>query len=287
MSEKAQPPVNNVQAMLEENWSQNQFLCVGIDPVIPEDFNPIDSHSKELLWQAKRIVEATQHVAAAYKPNSAFFEAERGGYDLQQELIEFIHETAPHVPVIWDAKRGDIGNTNKGYRSAAERFHPQGITLNPYLGGLALAPLLEDENRMAFILAKTSNEGAGEFQDRKGKDGLMLWEAVAQNVGHSEDWDHGSPRGIVVGATYPDAIARARELAGDDVTILIPGIGTQGGNLKTSVEGAMNSQGKGFLINVSSGISQPKDDEGNRLPLTSGNIMDAAEKFDSQIMGAL
>jgi orotidine-5'-phosphate decarboxylase len=284
MSEAAKPPTNNVRKMLEANWSNNQFLCVGIDPVVPEDYDNMNgSAATELLRQGIAIVKATQHIAAAYKPNSAFFESEDGGYDLQAQLIYSIHEVAPQVPVIWDAKRGDIGKTNKGYLAAAERLHPQGITLNPYLGGLALKPLLEDENRMAFILAKTSNPGAGEFQNIRGEDGLMVWETVAHNVGHSEDWNHGSPMGIVVGATYPESIARARELAGDDVTILIPGVGTQGGDLEASVKGAKNSNGNSFLINVSSGISQPKDGRGDKLPATPENIQAAAEDFDRQI----
>lgn len=288
MSEVTRPSTNNVRAVLENNWSNSQFLCVGIDPVVPEDVDrsEVDA-AEELFIQGLAIVEATQHVAAAYKPNSAFFEAEEGGYDVQARLVRAIHDIAPHVPVIWDAKRGDIGKTNQGYRRAAERIHPQGITLNPYLGGLALEPLLGDENRMAFILAKTSNPGAAEFQDIQGGDGLTVWETVAQHVGHGEEWNHGSPMGLVVGATYPEAIGRARELAGDDVTILIPGVGTQGGDLKASVKGAKNSRGGGFLINVSSGISQPKGEGGERLPITADNICAAAEKFDEAIIGAL
>lgn len=280
----------NVLTQLESHWEDERFLCVGLDPVLPEDFDrtgEYDGAAQQLLSQSINVVRATHHIAAAYKPNSAFFEAEPGGYELQRDLIEEIHDLAPNVPVIWDAKRGDIGKTNKGYRSAAERFHPQGITLHPYLGAEALKPLLEGPDRMAFILAKTSNPGAGEFQDIQDKDGMKLWERIAWNVGQSEDWDQGSPHGIVVGATYPQDIARARELAGDDVTILIPGVGTQGGDLEASVKNAQNSGGGGFLINVSSGISQPKDENGDRLPVNGATIREAAEKFDRQIVGAL
>lgn len=290
MAETSESSTNNVLAQLEDHWEQGRFLCVGVDPVLPEDFDrtgEYDGAAYNLLQQGIDIVRATHHVAAAYKPNSAFFEAVPGGYDLQEDLIEAVHEFAPDVPVIWDAKRGDIGKTNKGYRSAADRLHPQGITLHPYLGAEALKPLLEDPDRMAFILAKTSNPGAGEFQDLKDRDGMKLWERVAWHVGQSENWDQGSPRGIVVGATYPEDIARARELSGDDTTILIPGVGTQGGDLEASVKNAKNSRGGGFLINVSSGISQPKDENGDRLPVNGATIREAAEKFDEQIVRAL
>ncbi|HVV66964.1 MAG TPA: orotidine-5'-phosphate decarboxylase [Candidatus Saccharimonadales bacterium] len=281
---------NNVLAQLESHWDSNRFLCVGLDPVLPDDFErtgEYDGAAQQLILQSIDIVRATHHIAAAYKPNSAFFEAEPGGYDLQRDLIEAVHEFAPSVPVIWDAKRGDIGKTNRGYRSAADRLHPQGMTLHPYLGAEALKPLLEDPDRMAFILAKTSNPGAGEFQDVEGKDGRKLWERVAWQIGHDEGWNQGSPLGIVVGATYPDDIGRARKLAGDNITILIPGVGTQGGDLEKSVQNAKNSRGGGFLINVSSGISQPKDESGEPLPVNGATIREAAEKFDMQIVRAL
>lgn len=292
MSETQQDrPANNVLSMLEDKWSQGRFLCVGLDPVISDDFDEslLFTRAGELLRQSRQIVDATYHVAAAYKPNSAFYEAEVGGYDLQAELISYVHEKAPDTPVIWDAKRGDIGKTNNGYRSAAERFHPQGMTLHPYMGGVALKPLLEDENRMAFILAKTSNDGAGEFQDLRLEDsGRALWQQVAHNVAHNAEWNQGAPMGIVVGATYPADIALAREIVGDDVTMLIPGVGTQGGDLEAAVRGARNSRDGGFLINVSSGISQPKGPDGKtKLAVSYENIKAAAEGFDEQIVRVL
>lgn len=269
--------------VFEERQADGKHLCVGIDPVLPSDFEGTPNEAATLLLEkALLIVEATHDIAAALKPNSAFFEAHEGGYEAQRLIFREIQDIAPGVPILWDTKRGDIGNTNKGYLSAAERMDVDGMTVSPYLGGTALKPILEHEGVVPFVLVKTSNPNSGEFQDLELKEGGVVWERVARNVGHGEHWGNG-PRGIVVGATYPEAIARARELAGDEVTILIPGVGTQGGDLEASVRGAANSRGTGYLINVSSGISQPKDGEGKPLPVTSENIRAAAIDFDQQI----
>jgi len=272
--------------VFEERQVDGKHLCIGIDPVLSKDFegSPVEAATL-LLESALLIAESTRDIAAAFKPNVAFFERYEGGYEAQRLIFEEIRDVAPGVPILWDTKRGDIGNTNKGYLSAAERMIVEGMTVSPYLGGTALKPILEHEGVVPFVLVKTSNPNSGEFQDLELKEGGVVWERVASNVGHGEYW--GSlPRGIVVGATYPEAIARSRELAGDEVTILIPGVGTQGGDLEASVKGAANSRGTGYLINVSSGISQPKDGNSNPLPITSENIRAAAINFDQQIREA-
>lgn len=242
----------NVRDLLEARWAEGKFLCVGLD------VSGIDASDNlyTLMVHAKQVVEATKHVAAAYKPNSAFYEA-RGSHGLSQleVLVRNINKIAPDVPVIWDAKRADIANTNNGYRDAREALGADGMTVHPYLGGTAVVPLLDNPNRLSFVLGHTSNPGADEFQHLELRSGEQMWERVVHNVAHSSDWDHGGVKGIVMGATYPEWIGKARHIAGDDVVILVPGIGKQGGDLDASVRGAMNSRGNGFLINVSSGIS--------------------------------
>lgn len=271
---------------LESQWSQEKFLCVGVDPVIAE--GSFGQGEDALYIASADIIKATKNVAAAYKPNSAFFEREERGLETLALVTEYIRTEAPDVPIIWDSKRGDIGNTNSGYNDALERIGADAITLSPYLGGTALQPLLSNPERMGIVLVKTSNPDSGEFQDLELVEGGKLWERVAFDVANDSDkWHHGSPLGIVVGATYPETIARARKIVGDDVTILVPGVGTQGGDLEASVRGAANSRRSGFLINVSSGISQPKDSKGEKIPTPSvTNMREAAENFDMKIKSA-
>lgn len=281
-----------VNELLERQWADQKFLCVGIDPVVPADISESERWMY-LVRQSIQIIDATREVAAAYKPNSAFFEAEKDGFEALQYVVDTIHHDAPDAPVLFDAKRADIANTNNGYRVATERFNADGITLHPWLGGTALKSILSDPRRMGIILVRTSNPDSGEMQELELADGNQetghkVWERLAWNLGNSPNWQHGSPLGAVMGATHAQDIARGRELLGDDVTILIPGIGTQGGDLAASVQGAQNRQGTGFLINVSSGISQPKDIiTGEKLPVTHTTIAEAAVHFDQQIRNTL
>ena len=259
--------------MLEARWSEGKFLCVGLDV--------IEDEQGSLYDKAVQILEATRDIAAAYKPNDAFY-ASKGSDGVRQleELVKYIKYLAPEILVIWDAKRADIANTNGSYSKAMGKIGADAITLQPYLGGLTLEPLLDDPKKLGIVLAHTSNPGAEELQEQRLSSGIMLWEHVVSNVAHDKRWKHGSSLGIVMGATYPEHIGRARYLAGDDVVMLVPGVGKQGGDLEKSVKGAMNSKGTGFLINVSSGISSAKDDEGN---VTVQSIRDAAIRFDSEL----
>jgi orotidine 5'-phosphate decarboxylase subfamily 2 len=275
LEESAQEP--GVLELLEAKWAEGKFLCVGLD-VTPDEGSagPLDLYEK-----AKLIVDATHDIAAAYKPNSAFYEDQgSAGVAQLEQLVSFIKKLAPDVPVIWDAKRGDIAKTNEGYDHAADQMGVDGLTIHPYLGGTAVKPLVSRSERAGFVLAHTSNPGAGELQHLQLQSGELLWERVVKNVAHSEDWQHGSVLGIVTGATCPEELAKARDLAGDDIVMLIPGVGTQGGDLEASVHGAMNSRGNGFVINVSSGISGAKDATGK---VTFESVRDAAIKFHEQI----
>lgn len=270
-------PELGVREMLEAKWAEGKFLCVGLD--VTSDSTDIEHPS--LFDRARMIVDATRDVAAAYKPNSAFYEDENApGYRQLEELVGYIKELAPDIPVIWDAKRADIAKTNEGYANAAEHMGVDGITIHPYLGGTAVKPLLSDPKKVGFVLGHTSNPGAHEFQHLELKSGELLWERVVGNVAHSPDWQHGSVLGVVTGATYPEELAKARWIVGDEVVMLIPGVGTQGGDLEASVRGAMNSRGNGFLINVSSGISGAKDKHDQ---ITLESVRSAAIDFHEKI----
>lgn len=259
--------------MLEAKWADGKFLCVGLDLVADQEGS--------LFEKAKVIVNATKDIAAAFKPNSAFYE--RGGsatFEELEQLVAYIKELAPDVPVIWDAKRADIASTNEGYADARDFLGADAVTIHPYLGGKDLKPLLQDRNKLGIVLAHTSNGGADEFQHLRLQNGMLLWEQVADSIAHDSRWQHGSALGAVMGATYPEELGKARHILGDDVMMLVPGIGKQGGDLEKSVRGAMNSRGNGFLINVSSAISTAKTTRGK---VTAHSVRKAALQYHEQI----
>jgi len=233
----------------EKQWSasvQNKSrLCVGLDP----DPNrlPDGVDLKDFLFS---IVDATSDLVASYKPNAAFFEREGiAGYRLLQELIEIIPE---HIPVILDAKRGDIGHTAAAYATAVfDVMKADAVTVNPYLGTDSLRPFLDRAEKGVFILCKTSNASAGEFQDLLvGDQQIPLYLRVAELA---NNWNEHSNVGLVVGATYPEEAARIRATA-PDLDFLIPGVGAQAGDLAAVIDASIDRNGQGFVINSSRGI---------------------------------
>ena len=205
------------------------------------------------------IVEATRHVAGAYKPNIAFYE--RYGTDglmaLKRTMMH-IRNLAPQVPVILDAKRADIGSTNVGYIKAAfEYLGADAITVHPYLGREAMQPFLSQKNKGIFVLCRTSNPGAGEFQNLL-IEGKPLYQRVARNV--ARDWNGNGNCALVVGATYPEELCEVRALVGD-MLILNPGIGAQGGDLEKTVRAGKNSLGTGMIIAASRSVIYASDGE--------------------------
>jgi orotidine-5'-phosphate decarboxylase len=205
------------------------------------------------------IIKATHDHVCAYKPNIAFYEAQGDqGILALIRTIGLIHEIAPDVPVILDCKRADIGNTNRGYATAAfDLFGADAITVHPYLGAEALAPFLERGDKGVIVLCRTSNKGAGEFQDLvvPNEEGYAptepLYLRVARNVRYR--WNKNGNCGLVVGATYPEELAKVRAIVGH-IPILIPGIGTQGGDVEKTVRNGRDVGGQGMIINSSSGI---------------------------------
>ncbi len=243
--------------MLERRWRQGYFVCVGLDPEydrLPVSVKEIGSYSEACFTFLRDIVDATADLACAYKPNSAFYEAMgEEGVQALSKIVRYIKDTYPAVPVILDAKRADIGNTNQGYvRAAFEQLSADAITVHPYLGREALAPFLARKDKGIIVLAKTSNPGSGEFQDLPvGEAQEPLYLVVARNV--AERWNESGNCALVVGATYPEELARVRAVVGD-LPLLIPGIGAQGGDLAATVRAGKDSRGQGMIINSARGI---------------------------------
>jgi len=235
----------------------DSLLCVGLDPElerIPQRFRTAEFP----LFEFNRwIIDQTAQHAAAYKPNSAFYEAsgERGWAELKMTL-EYLRMTHPDIVTIVDAKRGDNANTNCGYVTAIfDYLNADAVTLHPYLGREALEPFLERTDKSCIILCRTSNEGARELQDLD-VGGKPLWLAVAEMVANR--WDKEGNCMLVVGATYPREMERIRKSA-PRTTFLVPGAGEQGGDVKAVVYAGLDDEGRGLIISSSRAILYSED----------------------------
>ncbi len=259
-------PKSQFIEMLENRWVKDQFVCVGLDTEftkIPEECKRGLEKKEAIFNYNKRVIDATFDIVGSYKPNIAFYE-EHGeeGIVALKKTIRYIKDRNPSIPVILDAKRGDIGNTNSGYVNLAfEELGADAITVHPYLGKEALEPFLEKRDKGVIILARTSNSGAGEFQDLI-IDGEPLYLRVAKSV--AESWNQNGNCALVVGATYPKELADVRSAVGD-MPILIPGIGAQGGDLEAAVKAGKDSRGWGMIINSSRGIIFAKRSDGESI----------------------
>jgi len=225
------------------------LLCVGLDPEVDRIPARFKSEEWPLFAFNRWIIEQTHSYAVAYKPNMAFYEA-RGTQGLRElELtMEYLRGEHPQVFTICDAKRGDIGNTNRGYvASIFDAMGVDSVTLHPYLGREALEPFLDRQDKVSIVLCRTSNPGAGEFQDLDCK-GRPLWESVAARV--SADWNAAGNCMFVVGATYPEEMRRIRAIA-PEIPFLVPGVGAQGGDVAAVVSAGLDARGKGLLISSS------------------------------------
>lgn len=254
--------MNPFIAALEARWKAGARVCIGLDSDIarlPEALGRNPSIDRQLLFNVE-IVKATADLALVYKPNIAFYPGPDGLRALIK-TVEFIHTHAPGVPVALDAKRADIGKTNHGYVCEAfDVVDADAVTINPYFGKEAVKPFLDRADKGIIVLCRTSNPGAGEFQDLivdVPLDGVTtlkmpLYEKVARNVAH--DWNGNGNCLLVVGATAPEELARVRALV-NDLWLLIPGIGSQGGDLEQVVRNGLAAKGAGAIINSSSGIT--------------------------------
>ncbi len=224
----------------------NSLLCVGLDPRSERLV-----YGEDLYDFGRRIVDATADLVCAFKPNFAFYEAAgSAGLEALQRTMAYVHQQTG-VPVILDAKRGDIGSTAEAYaRAAFEVWGADALTVNPYLGGDSVAPFTAYSDRGAFVLCHTSNPGAVDLQTLQ-VEGRPLYEVVAEKAAA---WG----TGLVVGATYPAALARVRTLA-PEAWILLPGVGAQGGDLEAALAAGLRDDGLGVVVNSSRGIIYAED----------------------------
>jgi orotidine-5'-phosphate decarboxylase len=228
-----------IDKLLDASGKNKSWLCIGLDPD-PELMPEVD-----VLQFNKAIIEATSDLVCAYKPNLAFYEA------LGTEGLAVLEKTIKcipgNIPVIGDAKRGDIGNTAKAYARAL--FSVLGFdaaTVNPYLGFDSIEPFINYQDKGSFILCRTSNKGAADFQDLL-IDGLPLYEAVARKA---KEWNTYGNIGLVVGATYPEELKKVRSIC-PEMPLLIPGIGAQRGDLASAVGYGVDARGEKAIINIS------------------------------------
>lgn len=265
----------NFTTLLNGCWDDGKFVCVGLDsdvgklpPLAPESLE-VDGITVDFSRQHsfnRAVLKATGDDVCAVKPNSAFYESQdvQGVRDLRA-TVAMAHTYAPGAVVILDYKRGDIGNTNNGYVTAAfDVFGADAVTIHPYLGMEAMKPFLDRGDKGIIVLCRTSNEGAGEFQDRLvvptpeeaekwgiTTDPMPLYELVAYRV--SREWNYNGNCAVVVGATYPAELARVRAIVGN-MPILIPGVGAQGGTLEDVVPVGKTTDGRGMIINASRSV---------------------------------
>ncbi|OGI86139.1 orotidine 5'-phosphate decarboxylase [Candidatus Nomurabacteria bacterium RIFCSPLOWO2_01_FULL_39_17] len=261
--------MNSIEKYNQRAEKINSLLCVGLDSdfeKLPERFKSLEFPQLEFN---KWIIGEVHEYTAAFKLNSAFYEArgDRGIKELKMTM-EYIVKNHPDIFTIMDAKRADIGNTNKSYISAIfDWLDFDAVTLHPYLGQEAVQPFLDRKDKVSIVLCKTSNKGAGELQDLEIVQSSTLhtlhkklWQIVAEKV--SKEWNKNNNCMLVVGATYPEEMKKIREISGE-MTFLVPGIGAQEGSVEEVMKNGLNSEGLGLIIHSARGIifsDNPKEE---------------------------
>lgn len=239
----------------------DSLLCVGLDPEPSRFPAGLRGDAGRIYDFCAAIVDATADLACAFKPQIAYFAAHRAEEQLER-LVRHMRATAPHVPVILDAKRGDIGSTAQQYAiEAFERYGADAVTLSPFMGFDSIEPYLAYHGKGAFLLCRTSNPGGDDLQSQRlaSVDGQpLLFEHVARQA--QGPWNRNGQLGLVVGATYPAEIERVRALA-PTLPLLIPGVGAQGGDAAATVRAGLRPDGP-IVVNSSRAILYASADEG-------------------------
>jgi orotidine-5'-phosphate decarboxylase len=230
----------------------HSLLCVGLDSDyerLPEQFKQEDA--PQFAFN-RRIIEQTHPYASAYKINTAFYEArgEQGWRELKQTM-DYLDAEHPEILTICDAKRGDIGSSSAAYADAIfDHLDFDAVTLNPYLGMDSLQPFLDRKDKGCIILCRTSNPGSSEFQSLELR-GRPLWQIIAERV--RDDWNSNYNCMLVVGATYPEDLKQVRDIVGE-MTLLVPGVGVQGGSVEAIVRAGLNNDGLGLIIHAARSV---------------------------------
>jgi len=243
---------------LSAAWTaNNSLLCVGLDPDIARFPAHLQTQPDAIFAFCKAIIDATADTACAFKPQIAYFSALRAE-DQLEAICDYIRSTHPGIPIVLDAKRGDIGATAEQYaREAYERYGADAVTINPYMGSDSIAPYMEWKDRGAIVLCRTSNPGGSDLQFMT-VDGQPLYQHVARLV--AEKWNTNGQCGLVVGATFPEELAQVRSIVGD-MPLLVPGVGAQGGDVQATVTAGKTANGTGMMINSSRAILYAQADE--------------------------
>ncbi|MGZ8293639.1 MAG: orotidine-5'-phosphate decarboxylase [Telluria sp.] len=236
---------------LSAAWTtNNSLLCVGLDPDLSRFPAHLQGRPDAIVTFCKAIIDATADLACAFKPQIAYFAALGAEAQLEQ-ICSYLRTNYPHIPLVLDAKRGDIGATARQYaREAFDRYGADAVTVNPYMGFDSVEPYMEWADRGVIVLCRTSNAGGSDLQflDVGGK---PLYQHVAQLV--AEKWNRNGQCALVVGATFPEELAQVRAIVGD-MPLLVPGVGAQGGDVEATVTAGKTANGAGMMINSSRAI---------------------------------
>ncbi len=242
------PFISDLAAAWQKN---NSLLCVGLDPDLSKFPAHLQGKPDAIYEFCRAIVDATADVACSFKPQIAYFAGESAEAQLEA-LIDYIHAEYPDIPVILDAKRGDIGATAAQYaREAFVRYQADALTVNPYMGFDSVEPYLEYADCGLIVLCRTSNPGGSDLQNLTVDGGRKLYQHVAQLV--AEKWNRHGQAALVVGATFPQELADVRAIIGD-MPLLVPGVGAQGGDVQATVNAGKTADGLGLMINSSRAI---------------------------------
>ncbi|MEP6740747.1 MAG: orotidine-5'-phosphate decarboxylase [Caldimonas sp.] len=259
--------------------ANRSLLCVGLDPDPARFPEPMKDDPSRIFDFCSAIVDATRDLVIAYKPQIAYFAANRAEEQLER-LIAHIHRSAPDVPVILDAKRGDMGSTAEQYaREVFDRYDADAVTLSPFLGFDSIEPYLRHAGKGVILICRTSNPGGGDLQDQVLTSGERLYEHIARLA--AGPWNTNGQIGLVVGATYPAEIARVRELA-PHLPLLIPGIGAQGGDAAATVRAGWRGEGSAttapIIVSSSRAVLYPADARGVDFATASRRAAEAARR---------
>lgn len=244
---------------LNAAWtSRNSLLCVGLDPDVKKFPAELQGRPDAIFEFCRAIVDATAEAACAFKPQIAYFAA-LGAEEQLERICQYLRTHYPEIPLVLDAKRGDIGATAEQYaREAFERYDADVVTVSPYMGWDSVSPYLEWKDRGVIVLCRTSNAGGSDLQFLE-VDGKPLYQHVARLV--AEKWNTNGQCGLVVGATFPHELAQVRSIIGD-MPLLVPGVGAQGGDVEATVKSGRTAAGTGMMINSSRAILYAKPQAG-------------------------
>lgn len=264
---------------LKQAWAKNNSLvCVGLDPDLSKMPACVKAIKNPIFEFNKAIIDATRDHVCCYKPQAACYEGQNAEEDLAMTLA-YLRSQCPDIPVILDAKRGDIGNTSKMYaRSAFERYCADAVTVNPYMGMDAIKPFLDYADKGVVVLCRTSNAGAKEIQELQLADGTPLYKHIAALI--AGPWNYNGNNMLVSGATAPAELGEIRKIVGN-TPLLVPGIGAQGGDLEGVLKYGLTADKTGLVINSSRGIiyASAEEDFAYKAGIEAEKLKNAINQF--------